>query len=184
MSQDNPEFIQGPDGRYRIKNQRTGKLDPPWKHLTTGYYDAFEQYVRTSGDCDEFPYHPSEERELVHKNLWPGRKLRICLVSGNPTVWSEARVYSFCESTIGHPSPWKKIWHMKVDFKAPIGPGVPVMLHGLQAKKEHNGRMGVVTGKLTAKGRFPVTLVLKGEDGRTRKAACCAACQFATICNP
>ena len=44
-----------------------------------------------------------------------------------------------------------------------LGPGVPVLLHGLQAKKEHNGRIGVITDTLTAKGRFPVTLVLKEE---------------------
>ena len=171
-----PEFIQGPDGRYRIKNQRTGKLDPPWKHVThTKCCDDFEHYVRTCDDCDEFPYHPTENRELVHKNLWPGRKLRICFVSdkekGVP-FWSKAQVVSFREaSTVapsivappGNPSCWEKIWYMKVEFKGPIGPGIPVLLHGLQAKKEHNGRIGVVTDKLTAKGRFPVTLVLKGE---------------------
>ena len=75
------DFIQGPDGRYGIKNQRTGKLDAPWKHFLK-LYDDFEHYVRTSEDCDEFPYHPTEKRALEHKNLWPGRKLRICLVFG------------------------------------------------------------------------------------------------------
>ena len=149
-----PEFIQGPDGRYRIKNQRTGKLDPPWKHLTTRCGDDFERYVRTSDDCDEFPYHPTEDRELEHKNLWPGRKLRICFVSGQSgAVWSEARVASFREASRlvqpGDPSSWEKIWYMKVEFGDDLGPGAPVLLHGLQNTKQYNEKTGVVVVQIS-----------------------------------
>jgi len=163
-----PAFTQGPDGRYLIKNQRTGKLDPPWKHLTSTCGDEFEHYVRTCDDCDEFPYHPTEKRELGHKNLWPGRKLRICFVSDKSVaVWSEARVASFREvSTLARlddPSSWQKVWRMKVEFGEDLGPGAPVLLHGLQAKKELNGKVGVVTAERTSHGRFPIMLVLKGK---------------------
>ena len=149
---------------YRIKNQRTGKLDPPWKHLTTECGDDFERYVRTSEDCDEFPYHPTEDRELVHKNLWPGRKLRICFVSDKGVAfWSKARVSSFREASIvaslSDPSPWWKTWCMKVAFGDEIGPGTPVLLHGLQLTQEHNGKLGVITAKMAYNGRFPVSLV-------------------------
>jgi len=184
MSLDNelpPEFIQGRDGRYRIKNPRTGKLDAPWKHMKTGC-DDFEHYVRTREDCDEFPYHPDESRELEHKNLWPGRKLRICLVSGNPTVWTEARVASFREeSVLGRRDDlfsWRKMWYMKVALmdgigsSVPvdeIGPGATVVLHGLQLAQEHNMKPGVVTGKM-ANGRFPVSLFVMHDETTEEEA--------------
>ena len=177
MSLNNPQssaFIQGPDGRYRIKNQRTGKLDPPWKHFTTRCGEDFERYVRTSEDCDEFPYHPTEDRALEHKNLWCGRKLRICFVSDKGVaVWSEARVASLREeSRQGEPgdrsSLWK-IWFMKVAFGDEIGPGTPVLLHGLQLTQEHNGKLGVVTAKMAKNGRFPVSLV--AMHGTTKEEA-------------
>ena len=171
MSLDNelpPAFIQGPDGRYRIKNQRTGKLDPPWKHLASRCGDDFEHYVRTCDDCDEFPYHPTENREMEHKKLWHGRKLRICFVSDKSVaIWSEARVASFREVSRlerpGDPSSWAKSWYMKVEFGGDLGPGVPVELHGLKAKKEHNGKLGVVTAERTSQGRFPIMLASKGK---------------------
>jgi len=161
-------WIQGPDGRWRIKNQRTGKLDPPWKHLSANCCGDFEQYVRTSDDCDEFPHNPTENRELEHNNLWRGRKLRICFVSDKGVaVWSEARVAGFREESGLKLSrdalSWNKRWYMKVEFGKDLGPGTPVLLHGLQAKKEHNGKLGVVTAERTSQGRFPIMLVLEGK---------------------
>ena len=60
---------------------------------------------------------------------------------------------------------------MKVEFGwSDFGPGIPVVLHGLQLAQEHNGKLGIVAGKMANNGRFPVSLFVM-HDGTMKEEA-------------
>ena len=166
-SDDPPEFIELPDGHYGIQNQRTGKLDTVcWKHLTSRCGDDFERYVRTTcDDCDyDIPYHPTEARELQHRNLWVGRKLRVSFLCSSPVFWTRACVLYLREvsrlARPGDPSSLEKSWIMGLDFGKLSVPGVPVRILGIKPEQfqQYNGKLGLLYEQ-NEKGQWEVLLL-------------------------
>lgn len=187
-----PEFIKDlADGKFKVKNRRTGKLEPAWKHLYLDAGDDFALYVRRCGDCAPFPYDPKNESQVEHFTLWNQRKLRIMFFKPRegtgrmdrsrdpehvPEVWSTCRVQSWVETSKVPKSGGiaSMEWVLRVRFETTgleYQLGTVVMFKGLTTLQHLNGRIGVISGtELIDKKRYPVT-IMDSEHKRAKKIA-------------
>ena len=175
-----PVFVLDPlDGKYKVKNKSTGKLELVWKHVCLEAGDEFANYVRRSGYCQEFPYNPQQSQQMLeHSNLWPRRKLRILLFAardpdskkqqdkGVPEIWSDACVVSWkeksCSSGNNQSAATRQQWTLVVEFEATglaFHAGDVVRVQGLKNHKHLNGLGGLVMDACPNKeGRYAVLI--------------------------
>jgi len=172
LQRETPEFVQDPeDGTFKVKNRTTGHLEPAWMHLFLEAGDDFACYVRRTGHCNDFPYHPEQEIKVEQPNLWPRRKLRLKYFADDPQ-WTDAQVHSWVEmSSKRDNAPCVMEWMLRVKFDTPpaslngadgsadmFPAGTLVKIKGRILKEiSVNGWIGVITGpKWNARGVYPI----------------------------